>query len=193
MRFFVVFILCLYQLSSFAGIRINEVMQSNVNGIMDDLNEFPDSWVELYNEDTTAFDFTGYSISLSKDFSESFPLMEPTKIKPNGYLLIYCDKEDGRGPRHTDFRLECDEESCLYVFDLDGNIVDSLVIPEMLAPDVSYGRITDGNDTLSYFKRATPNAPNGGFYTTRILKKPRFSVEGGVFNHPFSLHLSLQL
>ena len=192
MRFFVVFILCLYQLSSFAGIRINEVMQSNVNGIMDDLNEFPDSWVELYNEDTTAFDFTGYSISLSKDFSESFPLMEPTIIKPKGYLLIYCDKEDGRGPRHTDFRLECDEESCLYVFDLDGSIVDSLVIPEMLAPDVSYGRITDGNDTLSYFKRATPNAPNGGFYTTRILKKPRFSVEGGVFNHPFSLHLSLQ-
>ena len=28
---------------------INEVMQSNVDGVMDDLNDYPDSWVELYN------------------------------------------------------------------------------------------------------------------------------------------------
>ena len=28
---------------------INELMQSNVDCVMDDLNEFPDSWVELYN------------------------------------------------------------------------------------------------------------------------------------------------
>jgi len=28
---------------------INELMQSNIDCIMDDLNEFPDSWVELYN------------------------------------------------------------------------------------------------------------------------------------------------
>lgn len=28
---------------------INEIMQSNIDLIMDDLNEFPDSWVELYN------------------------------------------------------------------------------------------------------------------------------------------------
>ena len=26
---------------------INELMQSNVDEIMDDLNEFPDSWVEV--------------------------------------------------------------------------------------------------------------------------------------------------
>ena len=28
---------------------INELMQSNIDCIMDDLHEFPDSWVELYN------------------------------------------------------------------------------------------------------------------------------------------------
>ena len=32
-----------------AQLVINEIMQSNIDGIMDDLNEFPDSWVELYN------------------------------------------------------------------------------------------------------------------------------------------------
>ena len=32
-----------------AQVVINELMQSNVDCIMDDLDDFPDSWVELYN------------------------------------------------------------------------------------------------------------------------------------------------
>ena len=35
--------------TSQAQLVINEFMQSNIDCIMDDLNEFPDSWVELYN------------------------------------------------------------------------------------------------------------------------------------------------
>jgi hypothetical protein len=34
---------------SHAQLVINEMMQSNVDCVMDDANEFPDSWVELYN------------------------------------------------------------------------------------------------------------------------------------------------
>lgn len=30
---------------------INELTQSNIDIVFDDLNEFPDSWVELYNPD----------------------------------------------------------------------------------------------------------------------------------------------
>ena len=30
-----------------AQVVINELMQSNIDCVMDDLNEFPDSWVEL--------------------------------------------------------------------------------------------------------------------------------------------------
>ena len=37
-----------------AQLIINELMQSNIDCIMDDINEFPDSWVELYNSGTTA-------------------------------------------------------------------------------------------------------------------------------------------
>ncbi len=36
-------------LSASAQLVINELMQSNIDCIKDDLNEFPDSWVELYN------------------------------------------------------------------------------------------------------------------------------------------------
>lgn len=165
-------------------------MQSNVNGIMDEYNEFPDSWVEIYNDDTLAFDFTEYSVSPSNDFTESYPLMDSTIIPAKGFLLIYCDKED-YGNRHADFRLDPDGQT-LYIFDPVGHIVDSLQVPEMLAPNVAYGRITDGADSLSWFKTATPATANTGFYSDKILKKPKFSVNGGVYDHPVSLHLSLQ-
>ena len=38
-----------------AQLVINEIMQSNIECTMDDIHEFPDSWVELYNptDDTT--------------------------------------------------------------------------------------------------------------------------------------------
>ena len=36
-------------LTANAQLVINELMQSNIDCLMDDLKEFPDSWVELYN------------------------------------------------------------------------------------------------------------------------------------------------
>jgi hypothetical protein len=36
-------------LTANAQLVINELMQSNVDCLMDDQKEFPDSWVELYN------------------------------------------------------------------------------------------------------------------------------------------------
>jgi len=44
-------------------LRINELMQSNIDCIMDDLNDFPDSWVELYNSGTTSVDLGKNSLT----------------------------------------------------------------------------------------------------------------------------------
>ena len=35
--------------SALANLSITEIMQSNFGGVLDYYNEFPDSWVELYN------------------------------------------------------------------------------------------------------------------------------------------------
>ena len=43
-----------------AQLVINELMQSNIDCVMDDLNEFPDSWVELYNSGTTPVNLRDY-------------------------------------------------------------------------------------------------------------------------------------
>lgn len=171
------------------GLTINEVMQSNINGIMDDLNEFPDSWVELYNEDSVPVNIHGYQISLSPKVEEAYCIEDSSMIEQGGYYLIYCDKE-GKG-RHTNFRLNSDDSGSLYLFDREGVLLDVLDIPEMPAPNISYGKVIGETDYWSYFRTATPELPNEGIYSNRVLYKPDFSVNGGVYKEPFYLSIKV--
>lgn len=50
-----------------AGITITEVMQSNFGGVLDYYNEFPDSWVEIYNSGEKDVDLNGFSIGELND------------------------------------------------------------------------------------------------------------------------------
>ena len=43
-----------------AQLVINELMQSNIDCVMDDLNDFPDSWVELYNPTNESINLSNY-------------------------------------------------------------------------------------------------------------------------------------
>lgn len=69
-----------------AGIVINEVMQSNVYCIMDDINEFPDSWVELYNSGDTDIDLKGYRIGTKDKVKKCYKL--PSAVVPAGGLCL---------------------------------------------------------------------------------------------------------
>ena len=75
-----------------AQLVINELMQSNIDCVMDDLNEFPDSWVELYNAGTDIVRLQDYKIGLSKQETEAWQLPEQT-VSPKQYVLVCCDKE----------------------------------------------------------------------------------------------------
>ena len=54
-----------------AQLRISELMQGNVDCLMDDLNDFPDSWVELYNPDSSADNLNNYRIGITPDAAEA--------------------------------------------------------------------------------------------------------------------------
>lgn len=188
-RGFVTFVLLFFFVNYSFSIRINEVMQSNVNGIMDDLNEFPDSWIELYNEDSVPVNIQGYRVGLEHEFESAYILTDSTLIDSAGYYLIYCDKES-KG-KHTNFRLNSDEDGYLYLFDNSGTIVDSLFIPEMPAPNISYGKVMDNDSVWSYFKNASPEKANEGIYSDYVLSKPDFSVKGGIYKDSFYLHIDI--
>ena len=178
--------------NSFAqGLVINELMQSNIDCIMDDLNEFPDSWVELYNNSDQAVSLKGYQIGITPTETWELPDKE---VEAKGFVLVYCDKEEYR--LHTDFRLESGKGCVVYL--LKGEeVVDSLpgALKKQPAPNIAYGRKTDGGSEWGYQLEPTPGKANFGEVCdeNHILGEPIFSEPGRVFTTSETLSLTLSL
>ncbi|MBQ9677156.1 MAG: CotH kinase family protein [Prevotella sp.] len=173
-----------------AQLVINELMQSNIDCIMDDLNEFPDSWVELYNSGTTAVNLGDYKLGKNNKENKAWQLPSQT-VAAKQYVLIYCDKEETG--LHTDFRLESGKGGEVYLFK-GGEIVDQVTeMKKMPAPNIAYGRKTDGSDTWGYQAEPTPNAANCGKTVKDLLGEPVFSIPGSVFTTSGSHTLTLSL
>lgn len=175
-----------------AQLVINELMQSNIDCIMDDLNEFPDSWVELYNTGTAAVNLKDWRLGLSDKAGEAWQLSNK-QIGPGEYALVFCDKV-GKN-LHTDFRLESGKGGSLYLFQ-GQTIVDKVEdLPKQPAPNIAYGRKTDGSNEWGYQLTPTPEGTNSGEVCDHdhILGEPVFSEPGKVFNgnKTFNLQLSL--
>ena len=171
-----------------AHLVINEIMQSNIDCIMDDLNEFPDSWVELYNPGTDEESLADYKLGTKDKVKKAYQL--PAGSIPAGqYMVIYCDKA-GQG-LHTDFRLESGKDGAVYLFK-DDEIVDHLEgLKKQPAPNIAYGRETDNSDKWGYQAVPTPGAANCGSICKDILGEPIFDIPGKVFTETISLTLSL--
>lgn len=169
---------------------INELMQSNVDCVMDDLNEFPDSWVELYNTSSITVNLGNYSIGVTEEPAKSWRLPNQ-QVLAHKHVLIYCDKEADM--LHSDFKLESGNDGVVFLFK-NGKIVDQVTgLRKQPAPNISYGRKTDAVSEWGYQELATPNAPNCGKICENILGEPVFSEKGRVFasNKVITLKLSL--
>lgn len=173
-------------LNAGAELRVNEVMQSNVHGIMDDLNEFPDSWVELYNAGTADVDLSSYALSVKDKASKAYKL--PARVvKPGEFVLVYCDKE-GEG-LHADFRVDSGK-GAVYLWH-DGELAETVSLSKMVAPDISWGRRSETSQTWGHQNAASPGAPNKGLCANGLLGDVVFSREGGICSSPLTLTLSL--
>lgn len=173
-----------------AEIIINEIMQSNIDAVMDDLNDFPDSWVELYNTGDIALDLGHYKLGTTENVEEAWPL-SGGMLPPNMYKLVYCDKEATK--LHTDYRLESGKGCCVYLFK-DGELVDCIKdLKKQPAPNVAYGRKNDGADEWGYQAKPTPGAANCGELCTKVLGEPVFSEPGRVITGKADLRLMITL
>ena len=179
-------------LQGHAQLIINELMQSNIDCIMDDLNDFPDSWVELYNSGTTAVNLNQYRLGKNNKANKAWVL--PNKsVGPKQYVIIYCDKvgEEATNGLHTDFRLESGKGCEVWLFQ-GTEVVDHVEgLKKQPAPNIAYGRKTDGSDTWGYQLTPTPGATNCGQTTDNILGEPVFSQQGRVFTSAQTFQLTL--
>ena len=181
-------------------LKINEIMQSNVECIMDDIKEFPDSWVELYNSGDEAINLKDYKISNKNKEKKAWQLPDKT-VAAKGYAIIYCDKEGKENNRlHADFRLESGKGCTVYLFN-NKEVVDSLPyidekpMVKMPAPDIAFGRKTDASDEWGYQLTPTPGKANTGEICNakHILGAPVFSEPGHVTSGNAAINLELSL
>ncbi len=171
-----------------AELIINELMQSNIDCIMDDLKEFPDSWVELYNAGSESVNLSDYALSVSPKEKKAYKLPSRT-VSPGQYVVVYCDKEE-KG-LHASFRLESGKDGELYLWK-NGTVIEQYAgMKKMPAPNVAYGRETDGSDNWGYQLAPTPGRSNCGKTSNEILGDPVFSKAGHVAKTSFALELTL--
>ncbi len=194
MKFFTLIVATLLSGSASAQtLKINELMQSNIEAIMDDITEFPDSWVELYNPTDAAINLKDYKISNKNKEKKAYQLPDKS-IPAGGFIVVYCDKEE-KG-LHTNFRLESGKGCQVYLFK-GKEVVDSLpeALAKMPAPDVAYGRKTDGGDTWGYQLTQTAGKANCGktCKAKQIVGAPVFSEKGRVVTGSATIKLELSL
>lgn len=163
-----------------AQVVITELMQSNVDCVMDDMNEFPDSWVELFNESSTSVNLNEFSLGLSDSPIGAWRLPSKT-LAPRSYILIYCDKS--ASGLHTDFRLESGKGGSVYLFHkskIESSVTD---IPKQPTPGISYTRYTNGDGSVkwSYACAPTPKADNTSTAAVGVLPEPLISLMPGVY------------
>lgn len=171
---------------------INELMQSNVDEIMDDLNEFPDSWVEVYNLGPETANLVNYKIGITPNPYEAWPL-PAYAIPAGGHVIIYCDKES-QG-MHTNFRLDSGKDCQVYLF-MGSSIIDQVEgLAKQPAPNIAYGRQSDGSGNWGYQLITTPGYNNSGLICDHdhILGNPVFSEPGSVRTGSRSILLELSV
>lgn len=154
---------------------INEIMQSNIDCIMDDLNEFPDSWFELYNSSDETVKLDNYSVGLSENVVDSYHLPSSI-IGPHSFVLVYCDKE-AKG-LHTDFRIDSGKGE-LYLFK-KGTVCDYVSLKKQPAPNISFGRQNEQSDKWGYQLESTPEHQNCGSLAKDILTKPIIETNNAI-------------
>ncbi|MDE6335117.1 MAG: chitobiase/beta-hexosaminidase C-terminal domain-containing protein, partial [Muribaculaceae bacterium] len=171
-----------------AQLVINELMQSNIDCIKDDLNEFPDSWVELYNAGDKTEVLSEYKLGDSDKLKKAYALPY-MPIAPGEFVVIYCDKV-GKG-LHTSFRLDSGKGGSVYLFHND-EVTDKVEDwKKQPAPNIAYGKKSEDDDTWGYQAEPTPGAANCGTLCKDILGEPVFSVPGGVISDDVEVVLSL--
>lgn len=142
-------------------LKINELLVFNDSNYVDDFgNHSP--WFEIFNPNYNAVNIGG--LYLTDDLNDPkkywIPIGDPvTNIPPRGYIVFFADNKPTHGILHVNFTLS--ESKTLALFNANGHtLIDRITIDQPQKSDVSYGRLTDGENKLDYLPKSTPNANN---------------------------------
>ena len=146
--------------SSERPVRINEVSASNDVFINESYKKH--DWIELYNTTSQIIDVSGMYLSdnLKQPFKYAIP--EGTSIPANGYLVIWCDKEDG-SQLHASFKLGNNDDNAVVLTASDKSWADTLIYKSHKGFQ-SVGLYPDGSSTSYVMNRPSIGRTNNHSY-----------------------------
>jgi CotH kinase protein/Lamin Tail Domain/Secretion system C-terminal sorting domain/Chitobiase/beta-hexosaminidase C-terminal domain/Right handed beta helix region len=170
------------------NIRINEILTSNINGLIDtDSGEYYD-WIELYNPSDSLLDISGYYLTDDINNPTLWQFPSNTSIGPESFLIIWADSKNYG--LHTNFKLNSDGEQLL-VISPELEVVDSISFGKQ-RDDVSFGRDEAEINNWLFYGDPTPRLVNSttGVNKNKLSSEPEFSVESGFYSSSLSLELT---
>lgn len=143
------------------SISINEILAKNTKGIRDNFGERED-WIELHNKNAVPVKIGGMYLTDSANDPTRWRIPGTRTLAPGKTFLIWADDDEKQSTvsdNHANFKLTGEGEEVL-LFDIDGvTLLDRLSFGPQ-APDISTGRLHDGQARLVTFPDPTPRANN---------------------------------
>lgn len=130
-----------------SALRINEVMVTNENSIVDDYGR-QTGWIELFNSNFSPLEIS--SVYLTNDSLNPTKYPVPlgdvnTKIEKRQHVVFFADGEPNKGTFHTNFVLVPGQDNWIGIYDADGKtLIDAVVVPASLSADQTWARTEDG-------------------------------------------------
>ena len=145
------------------SMRINEVLVINDDNFVDDYGK-RHAWIELFNSSAGTVNIAGCYLTDDKNNPRKYPIPKGdvlTQIPPHQHTLFWADGEPDRGTFHVNFTLDPSKENYIALYDADGRtLIDEITVPAAQRPDVSYGRVIDGQEEWAQLTKVTPSTNN---------------------------------
>ncbi|MHC1777510.1 MAG: OadG family transporter subunit [Lentimicrobium sp.] len=155
-------------------LKINEILVINESNYIDDYGQHS-GWIEFFNSAYNTVDIGGSYLTNDPSNPTKYYIAKGdpiTKIPPRNYLVFYADSVTTRGILHLNFKLN--ETNYLALYEGNGKTLIDAIKFGPQSPDVSYGRLTDGNHEWGYLEKTTPRANN---YTGEVVSAGEAFVE----------------
>ena len=135
---------------------INELQAANRLTYADPEGLTPD-WIEVYNTTGDPQDMKGMRLAVA---GRQHIISSSLVIPANTLQLLWLDGHPERGNDHIGFSLPRKGGSLLLIAADGSTIMDLFTYPAMVG-DLSVGRLADGTQEWTFFRKPTPGSPNG--------------------------------
>ncbi len=71
-----------------------------------------------------------------------------TKVKPRSHVVFFADDDDPAGTFHLPFKLEAGKDNYIALYDVNGDLVDEVIVPADLPSNQSFARVSEDSINL---------------------------------------------